>query len=272
MVIPRYPGWPVTFWRNQFLSRVVQCFPMVVPCFLMVFQCVPMLSYQSHLFWWISGCCETNARALFEKGQSTVQRWDAPEVSSCNTCGWLQTSTLPWFFHRIHMGKPCWFPKSRYVHRCFTDVSLRWFMAKPLNSFTHPGYLVPQCYPVLPPPSGLIQLGSCSGIAITSPSWSWTSSTSWTSRGQRRTACLHQISNFKLENMYNMYTLYTRSMYVYIYIYIYIVYRYTYIYIYIYMKHDDWCHESGSRPYHGLAASPAQLDALVEDLIIKAVQ
>ena len=23
-------------------------------------------------------------------------------------------------------------------------------MAKPLNSFTHPGYLVPQCYPVLP--------------------------------------------------------------------------------------------------------------------------
>lgn len=149
MVIPRYPGWPVTFWRNQFLSMVVQCFPMVVPCFLMVFQCVPMLSYQSHLFWWISGCCETNARALFEKGQSTVQRWDAPEVSSCNTCGWLQTSTLPWFFHRIRMGKPCWFPKSRYVHRCFTDVSLRWFMAKPLNSFTHPGYLVPQCYPVL---------------------------------------------------------------------------------------------------------------------------
>lgn len=38
------------------------------------------------------------------------------------------------------------------------------------------------------------------------------------------------------------------------------------------MKHDDWFHESGSRPYHGLAASPAQLDALVHDLIIKAVQ
>ena len=195
MVIPRYPGWPVTFWRNQFLSMVVQCFLMVVPCFSWFSNVFPCFSYQSHLFWWISGCCETNARALFEKGKSTLQRWDTPEESSCNTCGWLQTSTLPWFFHRIHMGKPCWFPKSRYM---FIDVSLRWFMAKPLNSFTHPGYLVPQCYPVLPRPSGLIQLGRGSGIANTSPtSLSWTSSTSWTSRGQRRTACLRQISKFQ---------------------------------------------------------------------------